>query len=597
MWNNCRTLNGCVGGENRYAFGRLATSQYPNQRLWNTLRCGNLAPIPLTVTGGNVSYDTGSVIGECFGNVTFVRGSSTGPWQLCTAMMTVSDRVPNNPLWDEPSCVGSLYGANSAPVATVSCPAGEQPSGSPTAPCEPCPPYTYKPMVGAGMCTTCGAPQTFGSGAAAGTATSTPNATRTACDPMFSCDTAGYTLPSGISMSNLASQSCSPATSTPTTTPPSTTPTCPGGQYYSTATGACTGCPSPSNATYGHPITGGSWASSVAVDAPGNAITNCRASYTCFSAPGTFYANYVSDSTPGYDGDCAASCGTASHPLGVNATLDSGGSCACKPGFFISNGSCTVCPAGTYKDVITNATSCTTCPITGVTPIAGMGGNWNSVTSPPGSTSVSACCASYFCGSYGPAWRQAPYTGASCSVSPPPSSPSCGAAAPALPPAISYSGSPYTFQPGGAIPTKTPTSSGGPISSCTSSPALPSGLSLAATTCAISGTPTADTPAANYTITASNAGGSGSATISITISSAPVYPSYPQCSQTTCTTGTKITNPDINVMYSDPAYCGNGAACTFPTHSTNTASCGGPGSTCGDCYINATTFVYVRCKQ
>jgi hypothetical protein len=81
------------------------------------------------------------------------------------------------------------------------------------------------------------------------------------------------------------------------------------------------------------------------------------------------------------------------------------------------------------------------------------------------------------------------------------------------------------------------------------------------------------------------------------VSSTPTYPAYPLCSQTSCATGTKITNPDINVMYSDPAYCGNGGVCTFPTHSANTASCGGPGSTCGDCYTTSMAQVYVRCKQ
>jgi len=47
------------------------------------------------------------------------------------------------------------------------------------------------------------------------------------------------------------------------------------------------------------------------------------------------------------------------------------------------------------------------------------------------------------------------------------------------------------------------------------SPALPAGLSLNAATGTISGTPTAATPLATYTITASNAGGSTTATIGI----------------------------------------------------------------------------------
>lgn len=84
-------------------------------------------------------------------------------------------------------------------------------------------------------------------------------------------------------------------------------------------------------------------------------------------------------------------------------------------------------------------------------------------------------------------------------------------------PAITYSGSPYTFTKGTAITTQTPTNTGAAITSCNSAPALPAGLTLAATTCALSGTPTVIATAATYTITATNASGSGTATISITV--------------------------------------------------------------------------------
>src|SRR3546814_11829942 len=53
-----------------------------------------------------------------------------------------------------------------------------------------------------------------------------------------------------------------------------------------------------------------------------------------------------------------------------------------------------------------------------------------------------------------------------------------------------YSPNTYTFTKGQASTTATPTYSGGSPTSCTASPALPTGLNIDATTCTISGTPT-----------------------------------------------------------------------------------------------------------
>ncbi|MCB1176279.1 MAG: DUF1554 domain-containing protein [Leptospiraceae bacterium] len=61
------------------------------------------------------------------------------------------------------------------------------------------------------------------------------------------------------------------------------------------------------------------------------------------------------------------------------------------------------------------------------------------------------------------------------------------------------------------------------ISSCTSSPALPTGLSLDSVTCTISGTPTVPQVATSYTITASNDVESATATILISVNAAPVF--------------------------------------------------------------------------
>jgi hypothetical protein len=86
----------------------------------------------------------------------------------------------------------------------------------------------------------------------------------------------------------------------------------------------------------------------------------------------------------------------------------------------------------------------------------------------------------------------------------------------AAPSNLLYSGSPFTFTNGTTIATQTPTVSG-TVTSCLSSPPLPAGLSINTTTCAISGTPTANQVATSYIITASNAQGSTTRSISITV--------------------------------------------------------------------------------
>jgi hypothetical protein len=74
---------------------------------------------------------------------------------------------------------------------------------------------------------------------------------------------------------------------------------------------------------------------------------------------------------------------------------------------------------------------------------------------------------------------------------------------------------------GVAITPNRPTSSGGTVTSYSVSPALPAGLSLSPTTGIISGTPTAVTPRATYTVTASNSDGSTTASLTITVNDQP----------------------------------------------------------------------------
>jgi hypothetical protein len=106
-------------------------------------------------------------------------------------------------------------------------------------------------------------------------------------------------------------------------------------------------------------------------------------------------------------------------------------------------------------------------------------------------------------------------------------------------PAISYSASPYSYTKGTAIADLTPVSSGGAIVSCAISPAQPAGLTFSTTTCVLSGTPTAVTAAANYTITATNTGGSSSAIISLSVNNIAPTLSY-STTTFTFTKGTAI---------------------------------------------------------
>jgi hypothetical protein len=74
---------------------------------------------------------------------------------------------------------------------------------------------------------------------------------------------------------------------------------------------------------------------------------------------------------------------------------------------------------------------------------------------------------------------------------------------------------------GTAIAGDTPTVTG-TVTAYSIEPTLPAGLSLDAITGTISGTPTAVAPQASYTVTASNAGGSTTAQIQISVAAAPV---------------------------------------------------------------------------
>jgi uncharacterized repeat protein (TIGR01451 family) len=89
------------------------------------------------------------------------------------------------------------------------------------------------------------------------------------------------------------------------------------------------------------------------------------------------------------------------------------------------------------------------------------------------------------------------------------------------PSTLSYTTGTADYTKGTAITANSPTSTGGAVSAYTVSPALPAGLTLSASTGVITGTPTAVTATASYTVTASNSAGSTIASLSITVNDQP----------------------------------------------------------------------------
>jgi hypothetical protein len=85
---------------------------------------------------------------------------------------------------------------------------------------------------------------------------------------------------------------------------------------------------------------------------------------------------------------------------------------------------------------------------------------------------------------------------------------------------LTYSSNPAIYTKGAAITANTPTNGGGAVVSYSVSPAMPAGLSLNSSTGIITGASTNVAGTASYTVTATNSGGSTSASISITVNDA-----------------------------------------------------------------------------
>jgi len=96
----------------------------------------------------------------------------------------------------------------------------------------------------------------------------------------------------------------------------------------------------------------------------------------------------------------------------------------------------------------------------------------------------------------------------------------------ANPPVITYPSAFATYLQNQAAST-TPVNTGGVIDSCVLTGELPSGLTFNRASCMVSGTPTVNSVSTPYTVTATNAAGSSSATLNIAVNSAPSQLQYP----------------------------------------------------------------------
>ena len=133
------------------------------------------------------------------------------------------------------------------------------------------------------------------------------------------------------------------------------------------------------------------------------------------------------------------------------------------------------------------------------------------------------------------------------------------------PSALTYASNPAVYPVGTAIAANVPSHGGGTVLSYGASPTLPTGLSLDASTGVISGTPTARSPKATYTISASNSGGSTSTALSITVIPIPRF--------------AFVVNPDDNTVF---YYTVNAATGQLRTNGYNWASGSGPQSVAVD---------------
>ena len=92
-------------------------------------------------------------------------------------------------------------------------------------------------------------------------------------------------------------------------------------------------------------------------------------------------------------------------------------------------------------------------------------------------------------------------------------------------PVVAYT-TPVVYAKNVVITNNVPVSTGGPVSGYTISPSLPAGLSFSLSTGVISGSPTVNSTAQNYTVIATGPGGADTVTVNIAVNDAPPHITY-----------------------------------------------------------------------
>ncbi len=128
------------------------------------------------------------------------------------------------------------------------------------------------------------------------------------------------------------------------------------------------------------------------------------------------------------------------------------------------------------------------------------------------------------------------------------------------PSSLGFSKTSLAILKGIAISGQTPTLQGSKLTSCTVSPALPAGLSLDTSTCALSGTPTTLSSLAVYTITAQNSAGQASTTIALAVLDPADFPAHTVAAKTAEVS-------QVSLTWAAPTAVGGESVVSYKIHS------------------------------
>jgi hypothetical protein len=530
-----------AGSPYTYTKGTAITTLTPSAGGGAITSCTSNPPLPSGLSLDNTSCAISGTPTSVVAATSYtITATNSGGSATATINVQVNDVAPSISYTGSPysnpvgSAITAIMPVNSG-GAIVSC------GITPTLPAGLSYSSTTCAITGAPTAITAAANYTIAATNTGGTSSATISIAITAAAPVISYPGSPYTYTVGTSISAL-----NPSNSGGAIASCSITPTLPVGLSYSSTSCAISGNPTASTAAASYTVlatnAGGSSSTTVTFSV-NNAAPNINylpTSYSFIYTKGTAISNLTPNNTGGPITSCTIS---ASLPAGLSFS-----STTCT----ISGTPAAIFPATSYNIVATNnggsSTATITITVNDAPPVIAYAGspytysNGTAITTltptntggaptscavspnlPAGLGLANSTCA--VSGTPTAVAAQATYTitatntGGSASTS-------IVITVNDVAPTLSYTGGPYTFTSGTTITAVTPTTGGGTITSCTSSPNLPIGLSLNNTTCVLSGTPTATAAAANYTITATNSGGSATSTVNITVNAVAPTLSY-----------------------------------------------------------------------